>query len=48
MFRTALIAVALIVAGPALADSQPVGERVEVNVWKDTKFDLSDITISMA
>jgi pimeloyl-ACP methyl ester carboxylesterase len=31
MFRTALIAAALQVAGPALAEAQPVGDRVEVN-----------------
>lgn len=31
MFRTALIAVALLMAGPALAQSEPVGDRVEVN-----------------
>ncbi|WP_455854721.1 alpha/beta fold hydrolase [Ensifer canadensis] len=34
MFRTALIAAALLIAGPALADSEPVGERVEVNGMK--------------
>jgi pimeloyl-ACP methyl ester carboxylesterase len=31
MFRTALIAAALLLTGPALADAQPVGDRVEVN-----------------
>jgi pimeloyl-ACP methyl ester carboxylesterase len=31
MFRTALIAAVLLVAGPALAEAQSVGERVEVN-----------------
>ena len=31
MLRTALIAAALLVSGPALAESQPVGNRVEVN-----------------
>ncbi|MDK1494431.1 alpha/beta hydrolase [Sinorhizobium sp. 7-81] len=31
MFRTALIAGALLVAGPVLAQSEPVGDRVEVN-----------------
>lgn len=31
MFRTVLVAAALFAAGPALADSQPAGERVEVN-----------------
>ena len=31
MFRTALIAAALLVAGPALAAAEPVGDRVEVN-----------------
>lgn len=34
MFRTALIAAALMIAGPALADSHPVGNRVEVNGMK--------------
>ena len=31
MFRTALMAAALLVAGSALADAQPVGDRVAVN-----------------
>jgi pimeloyl-ACP methyl ester carboxylesterase len=31
MFRSALISAALLVSGPALAASEPVGERVEVN-----------------
>src|SRR5919106_2952718 len=31
MFRTALIAAALLVAGPALAEAQAAGDRVEVN-----------------
>ena len=31
MFRTALVAAALLVSGPALAASEPVGDRVEVN-----------------
>jgi len=31
MFRTALIAAALLLSGPALAASDPVGARVEVN-----------------
>lgn len=31
MFRTTFIAAALIVAGPAFAQSKPVGDRVEVN-----------------
>ncbi len=31
MFRTALIAVALLLTGPALADAQAVGHRVKVN-----------------
>ena len=31
MFRTALIAAALLVSGPALAASEPVGDRVAVN-----------------
>ncbi len=31
MFRTVLIAAALLVSGPALAEAQPVGARVEVN-----------------
>jgi pimeloyl-ACP methyl ester carboxylesterase len=31
MFRTALVAAALLIAGPALAASEPVGDRVEVN-----------------
>ena len=31
MFRAALIAAALLVTGPALAESRPVGDRVEVN-----------------
>ncbi|MGH6923478.1 MAG: alpha/beta fold hydrolase [Propylenella sp.] len=31
MFRTALVAAALLISGPALAASEPVGERVEVN-----------------
>ena len=31
MFRTALIAAALLVAGPAFAQAQPAGDRVEVN-----------------
>jgi pimeloyl-ACP methyl ester carboxylesterase len=31
MFRTALIAAALLVTGPALAETRPVGDRVEVS-----------------
>src|SRR5215210_5993426 len=31
MFRSALIAAALLLTGPALAEAQPVGDRVEVN-----------------
>ena len=31
MFRTALVTAALLVSGPALAASEPVGDRVEVN-----------------
>jgi pimeloyl-ACP methyl ester carboxylesterase len=31
MFRTAIVAAALLVAGPALAASEPIGDRVEVN-----------------
>ena len=31
MFRTVLIVAALLVAGPALAEDRPVGDRVEVN-----------------
>jgi hypothetical protein len=31
MLRTALIAAALLLTGPALAQAQPVGDRVEVN-----------------
>ena len=31
MFRTALIAAALLVAGPDCAEAQPAGDRVEVN-----------------
>ncbi|WP_309083192.1 alpha/beta hydrolase [Chelativorans sp.] len=31
MFRTALVTAALLVAGPVLAESEPVGQRVEVN-----------------
>jgi pimeloyl-ACP methyl ester carboxylesterase len=31
MFRTAFVAVALVIAGPAFAQSEPVGERVSVN-----------------
>jgi pimeloyl-ACP methyl ester carboxylesterase len=31
MFHTALIAAALLVSGPAFAEAQPVGDRVEVN-----------------
>ncbi|MGH6854075.1 MAG: alpha/beta fold hydrolase [Aestuariivirga sp.] len=31
MFRTALIAVASLICGPALAQSQPAGDRVQVN-----------------
>jgi pimeloyl-ACP methyl ester carboxylesterase len=34
MFRTALMALALLIAGPALAQSEPVGDRVEVNGMK--------------
>ena len=31
MFRTALIAAALLVTGPTVAEAQPAGDRVEVN-----------------
>ena len=31
MFRTALIAAALLAAGPTLAAAEPVGDRAEVN-----------------